>query len=108
MRARDKLKVTAELIPRYNKRWVYIALREGTRAYDERRFVPSFEDHFLIICAYAWCEILKYPTIDPIPMLQNFFTRATEMAGRVARKEIDYDAAWQELRQEFKIPSRES
>ena len=105
MRSRDKLSVRPR--PMYGKEWLYVEIKEGTQGYDDRAFVPSFEDHFRIICGYAYCELKKYPNIDPIPMLQRFFTDATDVAGRVSRREIDYETAWEQLRVKYKIPSRD-
>jgi len=79
MRSKDKFHLTTR--PMYGKEWLRLQIREGSPGYEDRTIVPSFEDHFRIICGYAWCEIRKYPNIDPIPMLQRFSPKQATWPG---------------------------
>jgi len=89
MKSKEKIDVLVRKM--YGKNWMMIKIKRGNE------LVPSFEDWFRMIQALSFCERGKYKSVaDPLEMPKRFFMRC-----------FDEGITWEQIREEFGIPSRE-
>jgi len=85
MRSKDKFHLTTR--PMYGKEWLRLQIREGSPGYEDRTIVPSFEDHFRIMCRAVRSSMKKHGIgSPPISKYQGAIDMNDKTVIRIAKR----------------------